>query len=78
MQWAQENTLDFIYTTRCVLWGSNNPKYCNKLHKHGIGKRIAQAMGTVPEECKKRMDSLLFSFRRERVFLEEVSRSRIS
>ena len=53
-------TWDFIYTTRCVLWDPNNPKYYNKLHKHDAGKRIAQAMGTVPEECKKKMDSLLF------------------
>jgi len=49
-----------------VLWDSNNPKYYNKLHKHGAGKRIAQVMGTVPEECKKKVDSLLSSFRRER------------
>jgi hypothetical protein len=33
---------------------------------HGAEKRLAQALGTVPEECKKKMDSLLSSFRRER------------
>jgi hypothetical protein len=28
--------------------------------------KIATAMGTIPEECKKKMTSLLSSFRREK------------
>jgi len=63
---ARKHVALYLHHKMSVLWDSNNPKYCNKLHKHGAGKRIAQGMGTVPEECKKKMDSLLSSFRRER------------
>jgi hypothetical protein len=45
----------YLHHKISVLWDSNNPKYYNKLHKHGAGKRIAQVMGTVPEECERRL-----------------------
>jgi hypothetical protein len=53
---ARKHVGIYLHHKMSVLWDSNNPKYCNKLHKHGAGKRIAQGMGTVPEECKKKMD----------------------
>jgi hypothetical protein len=64
----------YLHHKMSVLWDSNNPKYCNKLHKHGAGKRIAQAMGTVPEERKMKRDSLLSSFRRGRKWKQPTIR----
>ena len=68
MEWTKENTLDFIqlYEKTSVLWDPNHPQYYNKLHKHDAWEEIATAMGTVPEECKKKMTSLLSSYRREK------------
>ena len=68
MEWTQENTLGFIqlYEKMSVLWDPNHPQYYNKLHKHDAWEEIATAMGTVTEECKKKMTSLLSSFRREK------------
>jgi hypothetical protein len=52
----------YLHHKMYVLWDPNNPKYYNKLHKHDAGKRIAQAMGTVPEECKKEEGQFTFFF----------------
>ena len=68
MEWTQENTLALIalYQKMRVLWDPNHPRYYNKLHKHDAWEDIAKTMGTVSEECKKKMTVLLASFRRER------------
>jgi hypothetical protein len=68
VEWSKDNKLDLIqsYEKTAVLWDPNHPPYYNKLHKHDAWEEIATAMGTVPEECKKKMTSLLSSFRREK------------
>jgi hypothetical protein len=63
MEWTQENTLGFIqlYEKMSVLWDPNHPQYY-KLQKHDAWKKIATAMGTVPEECEKKDDQFTFFF----------------
>jgi 5'(3')-deoxyribonucleotidase len=59
MEWTQDNTLSFteLYEKTSVLWDPNHPKHSNKLHKHDAWEEITKAMGTVPDECKKKMTS---------------------
>jgi hypothetical protein len=73
MEWTQENTLALIavYKKMCVLWDPNHPRYYNKLHKHDAWEDVAKTMGTVSEECKKKMTVLLAAFRGERKNAEE-------
>jgi len=61
MDWTQENTLALIalYQKMRVLWDPNHPRYYNKLRKHDAWEDIAKTMGTVSEECKKKMTVLL-------------------
>jgi hypothetical protein len=65
---VQENTLALIaaYQKMRVLWDPNNPRYYNKLQKHDAWEEVAKTIGTVSEECKKKMTVLLAAFRRER------------
>jgi hypothetical protein len=67
MEWTQENTLGFIqlYEKMSVLWDPNHLHYCNNLQKHDAWDKLATAMGTVPEERRRKMNSVLSSFRRE-------------
>jgi hypothetical protein len=62
-EWTQENTSAFIelHDKISLLWDPNHPKYYNNLHKHGAWEDRAKAMGTVPEECKKKTDLFIKS-----------------
>ena len=67
-EWTSEQTLHFIelYKSKHVLWNSKNPDYYNKMLKTEAWKQVARAMGLSPEECKRRMTSLLSYLRREK------------
>lgn len=68
MEWTRDNCLQLIdvYEEHEELWNPRHGNYYNKIKKHDAWSAISTAMGCATEEVKKKIDSLLSSFRREK------------
>lgn len=68
MEWSEKNSLLLIelYRVKGVLWDPTTPGYYNKTKKNNAWEDIAAKMGKPVDECRRKMISLLSSFRRER------------
>lgn len=75
MEWSEEKCFQLIsvYQQHELLWQARHPQHYNKLKKQDAWEEIAQEINTDAEECKKKMGSLLSSFRRENA---KIKRSR--
>ena len=68
MDWSQEKCLLMIeayHNLRC-LWDPTYTNYKNTTHKHDGWVEIANLLQCSVDDVKKKMDSLLASYRRER------------
>ncbi|KAF2881584.1 hypothetical protein ILUMI_24589 [Ignelater luminosus] len=68
MEWTSKLTFELInkYKENANLWDANDPNYYNKLAKQEAWIAIATYLNTTTDECKKKMQSLLASLRREK------------
>ncbi|XP_050298442.1 uncharacterized protein LOC126737557 [Anthonomus grandis grandis] len=68
MEWNREACLKLIdiYEQNPVLWNPKHGLYYNKIKKHDAWVNIGQNMQCGSEEVKKKMESMLASFRREK------------
>ncbi|XP_066981347.1 uncharacterized protein [Macrobrachium rosenbergii] len=68
MEWHRSRCMTLIaeYEKRPVLWDPEHGSYFNKTKKLEQWEEVAQVIGCTVEEVKRKMDSLLGSFRRER------------
>ncbi|EZA48209.1 hypothetical protein X777_14230 [Ooceraea biroi] len=68
MEWNEETTLRFIdiYKENDLLWNPKNQKYYNKIMRNDAWLDISKQMNLTPEECKRKMFSLLAALRREK------------
>nr|CAH7767970.1 unnamed protein product [Callosobruchus chinensis] len=68
MEWNNDNVLELInaYRVRPVLWNSLDPYYKNKNKKEDAWRELADMLTTDTAEIKKKMQTLLASFRREK------------
>nr|CAI5819987.1 unnamed protein product [Callosobruchus analis] len=75
MEWNNDNVLELInaYRVRPVLWNSLDPSYKNKNKKEDAWRELADMLTTDTAEIKKKMQSLLASFRREKQKLKTTS-----
>nr|CAH7720345.1 unnamed protein product [Callosobruchus chinensis] len=75
MEWNNDNVLELInaYRVRPVLWNSLDPYYKNKNKKEDAWRELADMLTTDTAEIKKKMQSLLASFRREKQKLKTTS-----
>lgn len=75
MEWCNDSVLQLInaYRIRPVLWNSSDPYYKNKNKKEDAWGEIADMMKTDSAEIKKKIQSLLASFRREKQKLKTTS-----
>lgn len=73
MEWTEETVLNFIelYRSKEILWDPQYPQYYNKVKKNDAWYEIARVMNTSPDECKKKMNGLLSSLRRERAKIKK-------
>lgn len=55
-----------LYERYPVLWNPKHRLYYNKLKKYDAWTIIDENLGCAPGEAKKKMDSILASFRREK------------
>lgn len=54
------------YESRRLLWDSKNPEYYNKNKREDLWQEISVSMNVSVKELKKKMTSLLGSYRREK------------
>ncbi|XP_066263077.1 transcription factor Adf-1-like [Euwallacea similis] len=68
MEWTREKCLQLIdeYEKHPVLWNPTHGSYYNKIQKNDNWTVIAEVIGCTHEEVKKKMESILSSFRREK------------
>lgn len=74
MEWSKDMTLKFIelYENNNIIWDPRNKNHFNKLLKNDAWNKIAIDLSThssyeiSADECRKKMQTLLSSFRRER------------
>ncbi|CAH1113552.1 unnamed protein product [Psylliodes chrysocephalus] len=75
MEWSNDSVLQLInaYRIRPVLWNSLDSYYKIKNKKEDAWRELADMLNTDIAEIKKKMQSLLASFRRERQKLKTIS-----
>ena len=68
MEWSNDACLALIeaYQKQTMLWDPKHPNHYSKVEKNKAWKIVALKFNTDVEEVKKKMCSLLGSFRREK------------
>ncbi|XP_069699544.1 uncharacterized protein [Periplaneta americana] len=68
LEWTEDAVINLInvYREQEALWNPKHPFYHNKLRKHDAWEAIGKMFSCKAEEVKKKIESLLTSFRRER------------
>jgi hypothetical protein len=76
MEWKNEKTAELIevYKAKTVQWDTKNPKY-NKVAKNDAWTELADTLEADVEDCKKKMQSLLSSLRREKAKVSNSQRT---
>ncbi|XP_078045973.1 uncharacterized protein LOC144474698 [Augochlora pura] len=67
MEWNNEGAMKLIdaYKKRDIIWDPKHYQHFNKYKKFDAWKEIAQEVGRSVDECRRKMERLLSSFRRE-------------
>ncbi|GFU45696.1 MADF domain-containing protein [Nephila pilipes] len=68
MEWSEENVLKLIqiYKTKSLLWDPKHEEHFKKNLKEDAWREISTEMNTSADQCKRKMISMLASYRRER------------
>lgn len=68
MEWTEETALKLIdvYKRKCLLWNSKEQDHFKKPLRENAWQEIAVEMNVPAEDCKRKMVSLLASYRREK------------
>lgn len=68
MEWSEESLLNLIdiYKAQPVLWSPTDENYFKKNKKADAWRDISSTIGRSDEECRKKIISLLSSYRREK------------
>lgn len=78
MEWSEENTLRFIdlYKNKEVLWNAKHPSHFNRVRRNDAWEEVASELKINVKACKKKMDVLLSSLRREKAKIKKSERTR--
>ncbi|KAK5648351.1 hypothetical protein RI129_003243 [Pyrocoelia pectoralis] len=73
MEWNKKNNMDFIelYRKKSIIWDPQESDHYNKIKKQDAWVEIAEDIGKPVEECKKKMENLLASLRREKMKIKK-------
>lgn len=75
-QWTEEMIFRLIdaYRKQEILWDPGNKNYFNKILKSDAWVSVSEEMKKLPvEELKKKMETLLSQFRREKMKLKKTT-----
>ncbi|KAF8767281.1 hypothetical protein HNY73_020265 [Argiope bruennichi] len=77
MEWSEENALKFIeiYKTKSLLWDLKHKDHYKKNLKKEAWEEISDEMKISAAQCRKKMVSLLASYRRERNKVKSARRT---
>ena len=69
MEWTQESVIEFIelYKRKEIIWDPKHPMHFNKIRKQDAWEGLGKEMNRPVDECKKKMENLLSSLRREKM-----------
>jgi len=75
MEWTQESAIELIelYKRKEIIWDPKHPMHFNKIRKHDAWEELEKEMNRPSDECKKKMENLLSSLRREKMKTEKNS-----
>jgi hypothetical protein len=68
MGWNQENVVKLIELDKKkeIIWDSKHPMHFNKIRKQDAWEELGKEINRPVDECKKKMENLLSSLRREK------------
>lgn len=80
MEWSRHKIFLLInlYRNRPILWDPQSLQHYNKIEKQEAWQEISDKLGTSANECKRKMSSLLASFRREKARMSKSEDTRAS
>jgi hypothetical protein len=69
MEWIQENVIEFIelYKRKEITWDPKRPMHFKEIKKQDAWEEPGKKVDRPVEECKKKMENLLSSLRREKM-----------
>jgi len=69
MEWTQESVIEFIelYKRKEIIWDPKHPMHFNKIRKQIAWEELGKEMNRPVDGCKKKMENLLSSLRREKM-----------
>ena len=75
MEWTQESVIEFIehYKRKEIIWDPKHPMHFNKIRKQDAWKELGKEVNRPVDECKKKMENLLSSLRREKMKMRKSS-----
>jgi len=75
MEWTQESAIELIelYKRKEIIWDPKHPMHFNKIRKQATWEELGKEMKSPVDECKKKMENLLSSFRREKMKMRKSS-----
>ena len=75
MEWTEESAIQIIeiYKRKEIIWNPKHPMHFNKIRKQAAWKELGEEMNRPVDECKKEMENLLSSLRREKMKMRKSS-----
>ena len=76
MVWTQESVIELIelYKRKDIyIWDPKHPMHFNKIRKQDAWEELGKEMNKPVDECKKKMENLLSSLRREKMLMRKSS-----
>jgi len=75
MEWTQKSVIEFIerYKRKDIIWDPKHPMHFNKIRKQDAWEALGKEMNRPVDECKKKMENLLSSLRREKMKMRKSS-----
>jgi hypothetical protein len=75
MQWTHESVIELIeiYKRKELIWDPKNPIYFNKIRKQDSWEKLGKEMKRPIDECKKEMEDLLSTIRRDKMKMRKSS-----
>jgi len=74
MEWTQESAVELIelYKRKEIIWGPKHPMHLNKITKQDARKELGKETNRPVDKCKKKMEILLSSLRREKMKMRKA------
>jgi len=75
MEWTQESVIEFmeLYKRKEGMWDPKHPMHFNKIRKQDAWEELGKGINKPVDECKKKMENLLSSLRREKMKMRKSS-----